>query len=53
MLLASPRWEKRLPLFLEFSGIGRVMESGEDEEENRAARMDRWIAWEHGGGEPD
>jgi hypothetical protein len=23
------------------------MESGEDENETRAARMDRWIAWEH------
>jgi hypothetical protein len=47
MLLASSRWERRLLHFLELSGIGRVMESGEDEEENRAARIDRWIAWVH------
>jgi hypothetical protein len=32
-LLASPRWESRLLHFLELSGVGRVMENGEDEEE--------------------
>jgi hypothetical protein len=41
MLLASPRWERRLLHFLELSGVGRVMENGEDEEENRIARMNR------------
>jgi hypothetical protein len=46
MLLASPRWERRLLHFLELSGVGRVMDNGEDEEEARAARMDGWIIWE-------
>jgi hypothetical protein len=47
MLLASPRCERRLLHFLELSGVGRVMDNGEYEEENRTARMDRWIVWEH------
>jgi hypothetical protein len=40
LLLASPRWESRLLHFLEFSGAGRVVENGEDEEESRAAKID-------------
>jgi hypothetical protein len=55
MLLASPRWEKRLLSFLELSGVGRVMENGA-EEEARAEKMGGWIVWEEGGGmarEPD
>jgi hypothetical protein len=27
--------------------LGRIMESGEDEDETRAARMDGWITWKH------
>jgi hypothetical protein len=46
MLLASPRWEKRLLHFLELSGVGRIMENGEDDEEVRAAGRDGWIIWE-------
>jgi hypothetical protein len=42
MLLASSRWETRLPHFLELSG---VMENGEDVEEVRTARLDGWIFW--------
>jgi hypothetical protein len=48
MLLASPRWEKRLLFFLELSGVGRVMETGVDDEEAWAERMDGWIVWEDG-----
>jgi hypothetical protein len=33
VLLANPRWERRLLRFLEESGVGRIMESGEDENE--------------------
>jgi hypothetical protein len=52
ILLANPRWEKRLR-FLELSGVGKVMDDGADEEETRAARMDGWIVWEAGeGGAP-
>jgi hypothetical protein len=39
MLLANPRWERRLLHFLDLSGVGIVMDNGEDEEETRAARM--------------
>jgi hypothetical protein len=46
MLLASPRWEKRLLHFLELLGVGRIMENGEDDEEVRAAGRDGWIIWE-------
>jgi hypothetical protein len=49
MLLANPRWERRLLHFLDLSGVGRVMDNGEDEEETRAARMDGWIIWENKG----
>jgi ribonuclease HI len=48
VLLANPRWEKRLLGFLELSGAGRVVASGEDEEEAWARRMDEWIVWENG-----
>jgi ribonuclease HI len=47
-LLANPRWEKRLLRFLELSGAGRIVASGEDEEEAWARRMDEWIVWEDG-----
>jgi hypothetical protein len=47
VLLANPRWEKRLLHSPELSGVGRVMGNGEDEEETRAARMDGWIIWEN------
>jgi hypothetical protein len=39
VLLANPA--------LEVSGVSRIMESGEDEHDIRAAYMDGWIAWEH------
>jgi len=39
-------WERRLLKFLELSGVGRVVEDGTDEDQARAERMDRWIAWE-------
>jgi hypothetical protein len=45
-LLASPRRESRLILFLKFSGVGRVVEDGRDEEEAWASMTDGWIAWE-------
>jgi hypothetical protein len=51
-----PPKERRLLHFLELSGVGRVMDNGEDEEEARAARMDGWIIWEDTGDiarEPD
>jgi hypothetical protein len=48
VLLANPRWEKRLLRFLELSGAGRVVASGEDEDEAWARRMDEWIVWENG-----
>jgi hypothetical protein len=56
ILLASPQWERRLLRFLELSGVGRMMDNGEDEEEAWAARMDGWIIWEDKGDmsrEPD
>jgi hypothetical protein len=43
VLLANPRWEKRLLKFLELSGAGRIVASGEDEEEVWAQKMDEWI----------
>jgi hypothetical protein len=46
VLLANPRWEKRLLRFLELSGAGRIVANGEDEEEAWARRMDEWIVWE-------
>ena len=42
------QWEKRLLRFLELSGAGRIVASGEDEEEAWARRMDEWIVWEDG-----
>jgi hypothetical protein len=53
VLLASPRWESRLLRFLDQSGVGRVVENGEDEEEKQAARLDGWVVWEHREREPD
>jgi len=46
VLLSNPRWEHRLLRFLELSGVGRVVEDGRDEDQERAERMDRWIIWE-------
>jgi hypothetical protein len=46
VLLANPRWERRLLRFLELSGVGRVVADGTDEDEAWARRMDDWIAWE-------
>jgi hypothetical protein len=46
VLLASPRWERRLVKFLELSGVGRMMADGTDEDGAYAARMDEWVAWE-------
>jgi hypothetical protein len=48
VLLAKPRWEKRLLRFLLLSGAGRIVANGEDEEEAWARRMDEWIVWEDG-----
>jgi hypothetical protein len=31
---------------LEFSGVERRVEGGEDEDEAHAIRMDDWIVWE-------
>jgi hypothetical protein len=46
VLLANPRWERRLVKFIELSGVGRVMADGADEDGAYAARMDDWVAWE-------
>jgi hypothetical protein len=46
VLLANPRWERRLVKFLELSGVGRVMADGTDEDGAYAARMDEWVVWE-------
>jgi len=46
VLLSNPRWERQLLRFLELSGVGRVVEDGTDEDQARAERMDRWVAWE-------
>jgi hypothetical protein len=46
VLLANPRWERRLVEFLELSGVGRVIADGTDEDGAYAARMDEWVAWE-------
>jgi len=46
VLLANPRWERRLLKFLELSGFGRVMDDGVDEDAARAERLDGWIVWE-------
>jgi hypothetical protein len=46
VLLANPRWERRLVKFLELSGVGRVMADGTDEDGAYAARMDEWVARE-------
>ena len=46
VLLMSPGWESRLLRFLELSGVDRVVENGEDEDERWAARLDSWIGGE-------
>ena len=46
VLLMSPRWEKRLLGFLEATGVGRIVGSGEDEGSRRAAKHDDWEAEE-------
>jgi hypothetical protein len=46
VLLANPRWERRLVKFLELSGVERVIADGTDEDGAYAARMDDWVAWE-------
>jgi hypothetical protein len=46
VLLANPRWERRLANFLELSGVGRVMADGTDGDGAYTARMDEWVAWE-------
>jgi len=46
VLLSNPRWERRLLIFLEFSGVGRTMANGTDEDGAWAAIMDEWIVWE-------
>jgi len=46
VLLANPRWERRLVRFLELSGVGRTVADGTDEDGAHAARMDEWITWE-------
>jgi hypothetical protein len=46
VLLANPRWKKRLLRFLELSGVGRVDADGTDEDEAWARKMDNWIVWE-------
>jgi len=43
----SSGWEFWLLRFLELSGVGRVVENGEDEDERQAAS---WIVWEGRGG---
>jgi hypothetical protein len=48
VLLANPRWERRLVKFIELSGVGRMMADGTDEDGAYAARMDDWVAWEAG-----
>jgi hypothetical protein len=47
VLLANPRWEQRfVNLFLELSGVGRVVADGTNEDCARAAKMDEWVVWE-------
>jgi len=46
VLLANPRWERRLLKFLQLSSVGRVMGDGVDEDAARAERLDGWIVWE-------
>jgi hypothetical protein len=40
VLLSNPRWESRLLRFLELSGVGRRVQSEEDEDETHATRID-------------
>jgi len=41
----DPRWEARLLLFLESSGVGRIVDE-EDVEGRWVGRTDNWIVWE-------
>jgi len=52
VLLANPRWEKRLLRFLELSGVGRLVADGVDEDDAWARKMDDWIVWEAEEGRP-
>jgi len=45
--VSEPSLGAATPEVLEEPGVGRIMGSGEDEDEARAARMDGWVAWEH------
>ena len=47
VLLANPRWERRLLRFLELSGVGRTVR-GVDEDEAHPSRMNSWVIWEAG-----
>ena len=44
VLLGDPRWKARLLRFIEPSGVGRIVDEVEVEEE-RAVRLDGWVAW--------
>jgi hypothetical protein len=46
ILLANPKWERRLLRFLELSEVGRVAAGGTNEDEVWARKMDEWIVWE-------
>jgi hypothetical protein len=48
VLLANPRWERRLLRFLELSVVGRVVADGTNENEAWTAKIDEWIVWEVG-----
>jgi hypothetical protein len=48
VLLANPRWGKRLLRFLELSGAGRIVGSAADKEAACAEKMDEWIICEDG-----
>ena len=45
-LLSNPRWERRLLIFLERSGVGRVVAGGRDPDAAWANKRDRWVIWE-------
>ena len=42
-LLSNPRWERRLLLFLDRSGVGRTVAGGKDPDVAWADRRDQWI----------
>ena len=45
-LLSNPRWERRLLIFLERSGVSRVVTGDRDPDAVWADKRDRWIIWE-------